>query len=79
MVQGVAGAGKTTIMNATRHIWESTGLQVRGAAVAAVALKACVPRPVSPRHTLVPAPGRSGPGPAGGGGCVGVGRGRHDQ
>ena len=37
MVQGVAGAGKTTIMSAARTAWEAGGLRVEGAAVAAVA------------------------------------------
>lgn len=37
MVQGVAGAGKTTIMSAARTAWEADGLRVEGAAVAAVA------------------------------------------
>lgn len=36
-VLGVAGAGKTTIMSATRCAWEAAGLRVEGAAVAAVA------------------------------------------
>ncbi|QKW32591.1 relaxase domain-containing protein (plasmid) [Nocardiopsis flavescens] len=52
MVQGVAGAGKTTIMNATRHIWESTGLQVRGAAVAAVAAEGLRAEAGITSHTL---------------------------
>ncbi|MEU5859122.1 MobF family relaxase [Nocardiopsis dassonvillei] len=37
MVQGVAGAGKTTIMSAARSVWQVAGLRVEGAAVAAVA------------------------------------------
>ncbi|MEE2041551.1 MobF family relaxase [Nocardiopsis sp. CT-R113] len=37
MVQGVAGAGKTSIMSAARACWEAAGLRVEGAAVAAVA------------------------------------------
>ncbi|MGW8529097.1 MobF family relaxase [Nocardiopsis sp. NPDC055824] len=36
-VVGVAGAGKTTIMSATRAIWESAGHKVEGAATSAVA------------------------------------------
>ncbi|MFI6579369.1 MobF family relaxase [Nocardiopsis sp. NPDC050513] len=37
MVQGVAGAGKTSIMSAARCVWEAAGYRVQGAAVAAVA------------------------------------------
>jgi conjugative relaxase-like TrwC/TraI family protein len=36
-VIGVAGAGKTTIMNAARQAWEAQGLVVAGASTAAVA------------------------------------------
>ncbi|MFE3455962.1 MobF family relaxase [Nocardiopsis aegyptia] len=52
MVQGVAGAGKTTIMNATRHLWESAGLRVRGAAVAAVAAEGLRAEAGITSHTL---------------------------
>ncbi|CAM5194112.1 ATP-dependent exoDNAse (Exonuclease V), alpha subunit, helicase superfamily I OS=Bosea thiooxidans OX=53254 GN=SAMN05660750_03254 PE=3 SV=1 [Bosea thiooxidans] len=34
LVQGRAGVGKTTIMQASREIWEASGYQVRGAAIA---------------------------------------------
>ncbi|GLW58885.1 AAA family ATPase [Kitasatospora phosalacinea] len=37
VVVGVAGAGKTTLMDAARTGWEAAGLTVRGAATAAVA------------------------------------------
>ncbi|MDT0264316.1 MobF family relaxase [Jatrophihabitans lederbergiae] len=36
-VIGVAGSGKTTLMNATRQAWEASGLVVAGVATAAVA------------------------------------------
>lgn len=36
-VVGVAGAGKTTIMNAARQAWEAQGLVIAGASTAAVA------------------------------------------
>lgn len=36
-VQGVAGAGKTSVMSAARCVWEAAGYRVEGAAVAAVA------------------------------------------
>ncbi|MGX2994906.1 MobF family relaxase [Streptomyces sp. JNUCC 64] len=36
-VEGVAGAGKTTIMNTARQAWEANGLVIAGASTAAVA------------------------------------------
>ncbi|WBP92172.1 MobF family relaxase [Kitasatospora cathayae] len=36
-VQGLAGAGKTTMLSAARHTWEQAGLTVAGAAMMAVA------------------------------------------
>lgn len=35
LVVGVAGAGKTTMLESARRAWESAGFQVRGAAIAA--------------------------------------------
>lgn len=37
VVSGMAGTGKTTLLKAAREYWEAQGLDVRGAAVAAVA------------------------------------------
>jgi Ti-type conjugative transfer relaxase TraA len=39
VVSGMAGTGKTTLLNEARRVWESQGLEVRGAALAAVAAK----------------------------------------
>lgn len=39
VVSGMAGTGKTTLLTAAREYWEAQGLEVRGAAVAAVAAK----------------------------------------
>lgn len=36
-VEGIAGAGKTTIMNTARQAWEANGLVIAGASTAAVA------------------------------------------
>lgn len=37
VVSGMAGTGKTTLLNSAREVWEAKGYEVRGAALAAVA------------------------------------------
>lgn len=39
IVSGMAGTGKTTLLNSAREVWESQGFEVKGAALAAVAAK----------------------------------------
>lgn len=39
VVSGMAGTGKTTLLQSAREIWESQGYEVKGAALAAVAAK----------------------------------------
>lgn len=39
VVSGMAGTGKTTLLNEARKVWESQGFEVKGAALAAVAAK----------------------------------------
>lgn len=39
VVSGMAGTGKTTLLDSAREVWESQGYEVKGAALAAVAAK----------------------------------------
>src|SRR5262249_38229854 len=52
IVAGMAGAGKTTMLQSAREVWEAQGFQVQGVALAAVAAKGLEDEAKIPSRTI---------------------------
>src|SRR5262249_3346679 len=52
IVSGMAGAGKTTMLQSAREAWEAQGFQVQGVALAAVAAKGLEDEAKRPSRTI---------------------------